>query len=163
MARFCQVTQPANWKIFSTHPSQLTLLWILNWKINIHKSSHQIKLLFKDLPSFATYWITLAGIIIAFGIKGTSSACEIFPAAVKGTFTQFAAIRWPSTYKHEPCGDVVWLHQGIFVQPDLLWLDHSLEWIQKFCKTEKKQWQIQFFSQFEVMTKNPQKSSAHLE
>lgn len=120
---------------------------MLNWKINIHKFSHLIMLLFKDLPSFATFWTTLAWKRIDFRFKGTSSICEIFPAASQRNISSVCSHQMSSgTYKHEPCGDVVWLHQGIFVQPDLLWLDHSLEWIQKLRKTEKMNERYKFFT-----------------
>lgn len=36
------------------------------------------------------------------------------------------------THKHDSLGNVVRLHEGILVQPQLLWLDHSLERLQEF-------------------------------
>lgn len=44
-----------------------------------------------------------------------------------------------STHKHEARGDVVRLHQWILVQPDLLWLDDSLERVQELGETAIEQ------------------------
>lgn len=40
------------------------------------------------------------------------------------------------TYEHDPLGDVVWLHQGVFVEPELLWLDYSFKRLQELCESE---------------------------
>lgn len=42
------------------------------------------------------------------------------------------------TYKHDSFRNVVWLHQRIFVQPQLLWLNHSLKWFQELCESVKE-------------------------
>lgn len=47
------------------------------------------------------------------------------------------------TYKHDSFRNVVWLHQRISVQPQLLWLNHSLKWFQELCESVKEQKCIQ--------------------
>lgn len=43
------------------------------------------------------------------------------------------------TYKHDSFRNMVWLHQRIFVQPQLLWLNHSLKWFQELCESVREQ------------------------
>lgn len=42
------------------------------------------------------------------------------------------------TYKHDSFRNVVWLYQRIFVQPQLLWLNHSLKRFQELCESVKE-------------------------
>lgn len=35
------------------------------------------------------------------------------------------------TYEHHPLGNVIGLHERILVEPQLLWLDHSLKGLQE--------------------------------
>lgn len=39
------------------------------------------------------------------------------------------------TYEHHPLGNVIGLHKRILVEPQLLWLNHSLKGLQELCES----------------------------